>query len=148
MTGQDTDKEADSKGNTSSGTEGLNETAFPEPEDIDTDTPPEADEYSEERTQQILDSNIDGLKIILGSRLIILAPLRLEDFPLTRVLVNSNFNAPTEYQSLMMAKLINSILARSKFSLEETEILKLDRLKTYHVIGLAIEKALFKKLTD
>lgn len=117
--------------------------------DLKTASPPEEEEeVSEEEAQQMLLSQRDGIKIILRSKLITLSPLRLEDFPLTRVLSNSNFQVPTEYQSLIMAKLINAILSRSKLTLEETGALKDDQLKTYHVIGTAIEKALFEILTD
>jgi hypothetical protein len=88
-----------------------------------------------------------NIKIVLQSKLILLSPLKFEDYPLTRVLSNSNFQAPTEYQSLVMAKLINTILARSKLTPGEMDVLREDLLKTYHVIGSAIEKALTEVLT-
>jgi len=49
---------------------------------------------------------------------------------------------------LVMAKLINTILARSKLTPGEMDVLREDLLKTYHVIGSAIEKALTEVLTD
>ncbi len=93
-------------------------------------------------------SQTDGIKIVLQSRLIVLSPLRFEDFPLTRVLINSNFRAPTEYQSLIMAKLINAIIARSRLTPEEMEILRSNLLRTYHVISSAIEKALVELISE
>jgi hypothetical protein len=110
--------------------------------------PQEETEISEEESQQLLLSQRDAIKIVLHSKLIVLSPLKFEDYPLTRVLSNSNFQAPTEYQSLVMAKLINAILSRSKLTPGEMEVLKEDLLKTYHVIGSAVERALIEILTD
>jgi len=121
-------------------------TEKPDEKGIAHETPEE--EITEEAAQQMLLSQRDGIKIVLQSKLITLSPLKFEDYPLTRVLVNSNFQAPTEYQSLIMAKLINAILARSKITPEEMDILKGDLLKTYHVIGAAVEKALIEILSD
>lgn len=121
-------------------------TEKPDEKGTSQETPEE--EITEEAAQQMLLSQRDGIKIVLQSKLITLSPLKFEDYPLTRVLVNSNFQAPTEYQSLIMAKLINSILARSKLTPEEMDILKVDLLKTYHVIGAAVEKALIEILSD
>ena len=109
---------------------------------------PEETEISEEESRQMLLTQRDNIKIVLQSKLIVLSPLKFEDYPLTRVLSNSNFQAPTEYQSLVMAKLINAILARSKLTPGEMEVLREDLLKTYHVIGAAVEKALIEILTD
>jgi hypothetical protein len=109
---------------------------------------PEETEISEEESRQMLLTQRDNIKIVLQSKLILLSPLRFEDYPLTRVLSNSNFQAPTEYQSLVMAKLINTILARSKLTPGEMDILRMDLLKTYHVIGSAIEKAMTEVLSD
>ena len=109
---------------------------------------PEETEISEEESREVLLTQRDNIKIVLQSKLILLSPLKFEDYPLTRVLSNSNFQAPTEYQSLVMAKLINTILARSKLTPGEMDVLRGDLLKTYHVIGSAIEKALTEVLTD
>lgn len=109
---------------------------------------PEETEVSEEELQEMLLTQRVNIKIVLQSKLILLSPLKFEDYPLTRVLSNSNFQAPTEYQSLVMAKLINTILARSKLTPGEMDVLRGDLLKTYHVIGSAIEKALTEVLTD
>lgn len=109
---------------------------------------PEETEISEEESREVLLTQRDNVKIVLQSKLILLSPLKFEDYPLTRVLSNSNFQAPTEYQSLVMAKLINTILARSKLTPGEMDVLRGDLLKTYHVIGSAIEKALTEVLTD
>ena len=109
---------------------------------------PEETEISEEESRQMLLIQRDNIKIVLQSKLIVLSPLKFEDYPLTRVLSNSNFQAPTEYQSLVMAKLINAILARSKLTPGEMDVLREDLLKTYHVIGAAVEKALIEILTD
>jgi hypothetical protein len=109
---------------------------------------PEETEISEEESREMLLTQRDNIKIVLQSKLILLSPLKFEDYPLTRVLSNSNFQAPTEYQSLVMAKLINTILARSKLTPGEMDVLRMDLLKTYHVIGSAIEKALIEVLTD
>jgi len=106
------------------------------------------EEITEEGAQQMLLTQRDAIKIVLHSKLIVLSPLKFEDYPLTRVLSNSNFQAPTEYQSLVMAKLINAILSRSKLTPGEMEVLKEDLLKTYHVIGSAVERALIEILTD
>jgi|BarGraIncu00421A_1022006.scaffolds.fasta_scaffold43056_1 hypothetical protein len=108
---------------------------------------PEETEVSEEELQEMLLTQRVNIKIVLQSKLILLSPLKFEDYPLTRVLSNSNFQAPTEYQSLVMAKLINTILARSKLTPGEMDVLRGDLLKTYHVIGSAIEKALTEVLT-
>jgi hypothetical protein len=108
---------------------------------------PEETEVSEEELQEMLLTQRVNIKIVLQSKLILLSPLKFEDYPLTRVLSNSNFQAPTEYQSLVMAKLINTILARSKLTPGEMDVLREDLLKTYHVIGSAIEKALTEVLT-
>jgi hypothetical protein len=109
---------------------------------------PEETEVSEEELREMLLTQRVNIKIVLQSKLILLSPLKFEDYPLTRVLSNSNFQAPTEYQSLVMAKLINTILARSKLTPGEMDVLREDLLKTYHVIGSAIEKALTEVLTD
>jgi hypothetical protein len=108
---------------------------------------PEETEVSEEELREMLLTQRVNIKIVLQSKLILLSPLKFEDYPLTRVLSNSNFQAPTEYQSLVMAKLINTILARSKLTPGEMDVLRGDLLKTYHVIGSAIEKALTEVLT-
>jgi hypothetical protein len=117
------------------------------PEDHDRDQ----EELSDEAIQRMALTQNDGIKVILQSRLIVLSPLTFEDFPLTRVLVNSNLRTPTEYQSLIMAKLINNILARSKLTPEETAILRggssQDLLRTYHTIGAAVEGALTEILS-
>ncbi len=122
--------------------------ATEKPDEKGTSQETQEEEITEEAAQKMLLSQRDGIKIVLQSKLITLSPLKFEDYPLTRVLVNSNFQAPTEYQSLIMAKLINSILARSKLTPEEMDILKVDLLKTYHVIGAAVEKALIEILSD
>jgi len=109
---------------------------------------PEETEVSEEELREMLLTQRVNIKIVLQSKLILLSPLKFEDYPLTRVLSNSNFQAPTEYQSLVMAKLINTILARSKLTPGEMDVLREDLLKTYHVIGSAIKKALTEVLTD
>jgi hypothetical protein len=119
-----------------------------------TEQTPEAheEELSDEAIQRMTLTHNDGIKVILQSRLIVLSPLTFEDFPLTRVLVNSNLRTPTEYQSLIMAKLINNILARSKLTPEETAILRgstsQDLLRTYHTIGAAVEGALTEILSS
>lgn len=118
-----------------------------------TEQTPEAheEELSDEAIQRMALTQNDGIKIILQSRLIVLSPLTFEDFPLTRVLLNSNHHAPTEYQSLIMAKLINNILARSKLTPDEMAILRgstsQDLLRTYHTIGAAVERALTEVLS-
>ncbi len=113
-----------------------------------TDTTPEEEkeEITEEAAKQMLLTQLDGIKVIIQSRIIVLSPLKFEDYPLTRVLEHADMSAPTEYQSLVMAKLINSIIARSKLTPEEIAILRgstsQDLLRTYHTIGAAVERAL------
>lgn len=96
--------------------------------------------------EDVVFTQMDGIKVILQNRLIVLSPLRFEDYPLSRVLEHADMRAPTEYQSIIMAKLINSIIARSKLTPEEMEILRgsssQDLLRTYHTIGAAVERAL------
>lgn len=96
--------------------------------------------------EDVVFTQMDGIKVILQNRLIVLSPLRFEDYPLTRVLEHADMRAPTEYQSIIMAKLINSIIARSKLTPEEMGILRgsssQDLLRTYHTIGAAVERAL------
>ena len=112
--------------------------------------PATQEEPSNEDAQQTMLTQRDGIKIILQNRLIVLSPLKFEDFPLTRVLEHTDMRTPTEYHSVIMAKLINNILARSKLTPEELEILRgstsQDLLRTYHTIGIAIEKALTEML--
>ncbi len=118
-----------------------------------TDTTPaeEKEEITEEAAKQMLLTQLDGIKVIIQSKLIILSPLKFEDYPLTRVLEHADMSAPTEYQSLVMAKLINSIIARSKLTPEEIAILRgstsQDLLRTYHTIGAAVERALAEILS-
>lgn len=96
--------------------------------------------------EDVVFTQMDGIKVILQNRLIVLSPLRFEDYPLTRVLEHADMRAPTEYQSIIMAKLINSIIARSRLTPEEMGILRgsssQDLLRTYHTIGGAVERAL------
>jgi 1-deoxy-D-xylulose 5-phosphate reductoisomerase len=84
----------------------------------------EKDEITEEVAKKMLLTQLDGIKVIIHSRLIVLSPLKFEDYPLTRVLEHADMSAPTEYQSLVMAKLINSIIARSKLTPEDISILR------------------------
>jgi len=111
----------------------------------------ENDEVTEEAAKQMMLTQLDGIKVIIQSRLIILSPLKFEDYPLTRVLEHADMSAPTEYQSLVMAKLINSIIARSKLTPEEITILRgstsQDLLRTYHIIGAAVERAITEILS-
>jgi hypothetical protein len=111
----------------------------------------EKDEITEEVAKKMLLTQLDGIKVIIHSRLIVLSPLKFEDYPLTRVLENADMSAPTEYQSLVMAKLINSIIARSKLTPEEISILRgsssQDLLRTYHTIGSAVERAIAEILS-
>ncbi|MFZ3169243.1 MAG: hypothetical protein WA130_16645 [Candidatus Methanoperedens sp.] len=111
----------------------------------------EKDEITEEVAKKMLLTQLDGIKVILHSRLIVLSPLKFEDYPLTRVLEHADMSAPTEYQSLVMAKLINSIIARSKLTPEEISILRgstsQDLLRTYHTIGAAVERAIAEILS-
>jgi len=111
----------------------------------------EKEEISEEAAKQMLLTQLDGIKVIIQSKLIVLSPLKFEDYPLTRVLEHADMSAPTEYQSLVMAKLINSIIARSKLTPEEIAILRgstsQDLLRTYHTIGAAVERALAEILS-
>jgi hypothetical protein len=122
-------------------------------EKAETDTTPveEKDEITEEDAKQMLLTQLDGIKVIIQSRLIVLSPLKFEDYPLTRVLEHADMSAPTEYQSLVMAKLINSIIARSKLTPEEITILRgstsQDLLRTYHTIGAAVERAMVEILS-
>jgi len=106
---------------------------------------------TEEAAKQMLLTQLDGIKVIIQSKLIILSPLKFEDYPLTRVLEHADMRAPTEYQSLVMAKLINSIIARSKLTPEEITILRgstsQDLLRTYHTIGAAVERAMVEILS-
>ncbi len=106
---------------------------------------------TEEAAKQMLLTQLDGIKVIIQSRLIVLSPLKFEDYPLTRVLEHADMRAPTEYQSLVMAKLINSIIARSKLTPEEITILRgstsQDLLRTYHTIGAAVERAMAEILS-
>jgi len=106
----------------------------------------EKDEITEEVAKKMLLTQLDGIKVIIQSRIIVLSPLKFEDYPLTRVLEHADMRAPTEYQSLVMAKLINSIIARSKLTPEEISILRgstsQDMLRTYHTIGAAVERAI------
>ncbi len=108
------------------------------------------EELSDEDVQQMMLTQIDGIKVILQNKLIVLSPLRFEDYPLTRVLEHADMRAFTEYQSIIMAKLINSIIARSKLTQEEMGILRgnssQDLLRTYHTIGAAVERALVEIL--
>ena len=118
-----------------------------------TDTTPaeEKEEITEEVAKQMLLTQLDGIKVIIQSKLIVLSPLKFEDYPLTRVLEHADMSAPTEYQSLVMAKLINSIIARSKLTPEEISILRgstsQDLLRTYHTIGSAVERAIAEILS-
>ena len=111
----------------------------------------EKDEITEEVAKKMLLTQLDGIKVIIHSRLIVLSPLKFEDYPLTRVLEHADMRAPTEYQSLVMAKLINSIIARSKLTPEEISILRgstsQDLLRTYHTIGSAVERAIAEILS-
>lgn len=111
----------------------------------------EKDEITEEAARKMLLSQLDGIKVIIHSSLIVLSPLKFEDYPLTRVLEHADMSAPTEYQSLVMAKLINSIIARSKLTPEEISILRgstsQDLLRTYHTIGSAVERAITEILS-
>jgi hypothetical protein len=111
----------------------------------------EKDEITEEVAKKMLLTQLDGIKVIIHSRLIVLSPLKFEDYPLTRVLEHADMSAPTEYQSLVMAKLINSIIARSKLTPEEISILRgstsQDLLRTYHTIGSAVERAIAEILS-
>ena len=109
------------------------------------------DEITEEVAKKMLLTQLDGIKVIIQSRIIVLSPLKFEDYPLTRVLEHADMRAPTEYQSLVMAKLINSIIARSKLTPEEISILRgstsQDLLRTYHTIGSAVERAIAEILS-
>jgi len=111
----------------------------------------EKDEITEEVAKKMLLTQLDGIKVIIQSRIIVLSPLKFEDYPLTRVLEHADMSAPTEYQSLVMAKLINSIIARSKLTPEEISILRgstsQDLLRTYHTIGSAVERAIAEILS-
>lgn len=111
----------------------------------------EKDEITEEVAKKMLLTQLDGIKVIIHSRLIVLSPLKFEDYPLTRVLEHADMSAPTEYQSLVMAKLINSIIARSKLTPEDISILRgstsQDLLRTYHTIGSAVERAIAEILS-
>jgi len=111
----------------------------------------EKDEITEEVAKKMLLTQLDGIKVIIQSRIIVLSPLKFEDYPLTRVLEHADMRAPTEYQSLVMAKLINSIIARSKLTPEEISILRgstsQDLLRTYHTIGSAVERAIAEILS-
>ncbi len=113
------------------------------PASQETPAPAASEEIPDE---DVVFTQIDGIKVILQNRLIVLSPLRFEDYPLTRVLEHADMRAPTEYQSIIMAKLINSIIARSKLTPEEMGILRgsssQDMLRTYHTIGAAVERAL------
>ncbi len=130
-----------------------NEAEPPTMEKQNVEQTPEAHEegLSDDAIQRMTLTQNDGIKVILQSRLIVLSPLIFEDFPLTRVLVNSNLRTPTEYQSLIMAKLINNIIARSRLTPEETAILRgstpRDMLRTYHTIGAAVEMALAEMMS-
>ena len=122
-------------------------------EKVETDTTSveEKEEITEEVAKQMLLTQLDGIKVIIQSKLIVLSPLKFEDYPLTRVLEHADMSAPTEYQSLVMAKLINSIIARSKLTPEEIAILRgstsQDLLRTYHTIGSAVERAITEILS-
>jgi hypothetical protein len=111
----------------------------------------EKDEITEEVAKKMLLTQLDGIKVIIQSRIIVLSPLKFEDYPLTRVLEHADMSAPTEYQSLVMAKLINSIIARSKLTPDEISILRgstsQDLLRTYHTIGSAVERAISEILS-
>ena len=111
----------------------------------------EKDEITEEVAKKMLLTQLDGIKVIIHSRIIVLSPLKFEDYPLTRVLEHADMSAPTEYQSLVMAKLINSIIARSKLTPEDISILRgstsQDLLRTYHTIGSAVERAIAEILS-
>ncbi|MDO8727965.1 MAG: hypothetical protein Q7J35_18085, partial [Candidatus Methanoperedens sp.] len=63
----------------------------------------EKEGITEEVAKQMLLTQLDGIKVIIQSRLIVLSPLKFEDYPLTRVLEHADMSAPTEYQSLVMA---------------------------------------------
>jgi hypothetical protein len=127
------------------------ETTGTEKAETDTTSEEEKDEITEEVAKKMLLTQLDGIKVIIHSRLIVLSPLKFEDYPLTRVLEHADMSAPTEYQSLVMAKLINSIIARSKLTPEEISILRgstsQDLLRTYHTIGSAVERAIAEILS-
>jgi hypothetical protein len=127
------------------------ETTGTEKAETDTTSEEEKDEITEEVAKKILLTQLDGIKVIIQSRIIVLSPLKFEDYPLTRVLEHADMSAPTEYQSLVMAKLINSIIARSKLTPEEISILRgstsQDLLRTYHTIGSAVERAIAEILS-
>ena len=127
------------------------ETTGTEKAETDTTSEEEKDEITEEVAKKMLLTQLDGIKVIIHSRLIVLSPLKFEDYPLTRVLEHADMRAPTEYQSLVMAKLINSIIARSKLTPEEISILRgstsQDLLRTYHTIGAAVERAIAEILS-
>ncbi len=129
----------------------VNETGT-EKAEIEAGSPVEENgRITEEAAKQMLLTQLDGIKVIIQSRLIVLSPLKFEDYPLTRVLEHADMRAPTEYQSLVMAKLINSIIARSKLTPEEITILRgstsQDLLRTYHTIGAAVERAMVEILS-
>ncbi len=127
------------------------ETTGTEKAETDATSVEEKDEITEEVAKKMLLTQLDGIKIIIQSRIIVLSPLKFEDYPLTRVLEHADTSAPTEYQSLVMAKLINSIIARSKLTPEEISILRgstsQDLLRTYHTIGAAVERAIAEILS-
>src|SRR4030066_623275 len=123
-----------------------------EKEESDTASPVEGrDEITEEVAKKMLLTQLDGIKVIIQSRIIVLSALKFEDYPLTRVLEHADMRAPTEYQSLVMAKLINSIIHKSKLTPEEISILRgstsQDLLRTYHTIGAAVERAMVEILS-
>lgn len=87
------------------------------------------------------------LVVVLDGQAIPLSSLRPPEnpvafFPLIRVILGGNPLMPTEYQSTAMMKLVQMVIARSKITPEQLEVMKRDPLKTYLAVSAAIEHEL------
>lgn len=94
-----------------------------------------------------------GLVVVLGGQVINLSSLRPPEnpvafFPLIRVILGGNPSMPTEYQATAMARLVQTVIARSKVRPEQLELLRRDPLKTYLAVSAAIERELATLLND
>ena len=72
---------------------------------------------------------IDGVYIVLNARLI--------------DIITGGTPAGALEKAKAKSTLIGTVISRSKFTLEQVEILKSDLLKTYKAVGMAITQELF-----
>jgi len=83
-----------------------------------------------------------GLVVVLGGQLIQLEALNVQDFLLIDIITGGT---PAGALDRAKAKqsLIGSVISRSKLTPEQVEIMKLDPLRTYKAVGMAITQELF-----